>query len=150
MSDAAKTTGGTMDRRTFLVGAASVAVAGATAGAIAGPAAADDLSQTALPGEFGAAGSDFPKVGGNLANQNHSTLDQITNRNAGRLGGAWHVNLEGGDTSEAQQSTIVAEDGVLYVQTTQQNVFAVDGRTGAISTPARTPASRSVRIARKR
>ena len=27
---------------------------------------------------------------------------------------------------------MVAQDGVLYVQTTQQNVFAVNGRTGAI------------------
>jgi PQQ-dependent dehydrogenase (methanol/ethanol family) len=133
MSDAAETTSaaGGIDRRTFLMGAASVAVAGAAAGAIAVPAAADDLAQPSQPDEFGVAGSDFPKVGGNLANLNHSTLDQITNRNVGRLGGAWHVNLEGGDQSEAQQSTIVAQDGVLYVQTSQQNVFAVDGRTGA-------------------
>ncbi|MEV5897589.1 hypothetical protein [Nonomuraea fuscirosea] len=37
------------------------------------------------------------------------------------LGGAWHVNLEDGSTSSAQQSTRVVEHGVLYVQTTQQN-----------------------------
>jgi PQQ-dependent dehydrogenase (methanol/ethanol family) len=120
-----------IDRRRFLVGAATAAAATAAAGAIAVPAAAEESSAPPQPAGFGAAGRDFPQVGGNLANHNHSTLREITRHNVGKLGGAWHVHLEGGDTSEAQQSTIVAEDGVLYVQTSQQNVLAVDGRTGA-------------------
>lgn len=49
-----------------------------------------------------------------------------------QLGGAWHINLEGGDTGRAQQCAVVAQDGVLYVATTQQNIFAVNGRTGAV------------------
>src|SRR2546421_12550734 len=56
----------------------------------------------------------------------------MTRDNASRLSGAWHVNWEGGDTSKNQQYTIVAQNGILYVQTTQQHVFAVDGKTGTI------------------
>src|SRR5437899_2487222 len=113
-----------IDRRQFLVGAAATAAASAAAGTLTVPAAADENTTPAQPAGFGVAGRDFPQVGGNLANHNHSTLDQITRRSAGRLGGAWHVHLEGGDQSAPQQSTVVAQDGVLYVQTTQQNVFA--------------------------
>jgi alcohol dehydrogenase (cytochrome c) len=125
-----------MDRRRFLAGAATTGSAAAI-GAVVGASGADAdpglaLPVPAQPAAFGTAGKDFPKVGANLANQNYSTLRQITRHTIGRLGGAWHVNLEGGDTSAAQQSTVVAQDGVLYVQTSQQNVFAVDGRTGTI------------------
>ncbi|GLW31038.1 PQQ-binding-like beta-propeller repeat protein [Actinoplanes regularis] len=116
-----------MERRKFL--------AGATAGAVGlgVPALTDDA--TVVPRQspaFGRPGKDFPKVCGDLGNTNHSNLSRITRRNVGRLGGAWHVNLEGGSTAQHQQSTPVVRDGVLYVQTTQQNVFAVDGRNGAI------------------
>ncbi|WP_433170465.1 PQQ-binding-like beta-propeller repeat protein [Actinoallomurus sp. CA-150999] len=118
-------------RRNFLTGA--VGMGGALA--LTGPARPADAEIPVIPRQpagLGAAGTDYPKVGGDLGNQNHSALRQINRTNVPRLGGAWHVNLEGGSTSAPQQSTIVAQDGVLYVQTTQQNVFAVDGRTGAI------------------
>ncbi|MFD0533357.1 PQQ-binding-like beta-propeller repeat protein [Actinomadura luteofluorescens] len=129
-----------MERRNFLTGAAA-AVGGTMAFApLRAPEAQAQTagSRLALPvprqlAAFGPTGRDFPKVCGNLANQNHSTLRGIDRGNVRRLGGAWHVNLEGGSTSgRSQQSTIVAQDGVLYVQTAQQNVFAVDGRTGEV------------------
>ncbi|MDT7804668.1 MAG: hypothetical protein QOI78_8101, partial [Actinomycetota bacterium] len=119
-----------MDRRKFLSSAAGATVLGTVLGAQ--PALADAPDTPKQPASFGATGANFPKVGGDLGNQNHTPLKQINRRTLDRLGGAWHVNLEGGDASSAQQSTIVAQDGVLYVQTTQQNVFAVDGRTGAV------------------
>ena len=34
-------------------------------------------------------GRDFPKVGGNLGNQNFTSLDRIGHHNIHRLGGAW-------------------------------------------------------------
>jgi PQQ-dependent dehydrogenase (methanol/ethanol family) len=77
-------------------------------------------------------GSDFPKVGGNYGNQNFSSLSQITPQNVTRLGGAWHVHLEGGSRQFEQQDSVIAVDGVLYVETSQGNVFAVDGRNGRI------------------
>src|SRR5450631_1582017 len=77
-------------------------------------------------------GKDFPKVGGNLGNQNYSSLSTIRKANIAQLGGAWHDNLEGGSTEQFQQATVVAVGGVLYVETTQGNVVAVYGKTGEI------------------
>jgi PQQ-dependent dehydrogenase (methanol/ethanol family) len=112
-----------VERRKFLAGAAAITSA---------PALGTEIEAAPPPQPFGRPGRDFPKVCGDLGNTNHSNLSRINRRNVQRLGGAWHVNLEGGSTSQAQQSTAVVQDGILYVQTTQQNVFAVDGRTGAI------------------
>src|SRR4051812_40460515 len=120
--------GVSMDRRRFLAAAG----AGAATVVAGEPALAAGTPAPKQPSAFRPPGRDFPKVCGDLGNQNHSPLDQIHRRNIGRLGGAWHVNLEGGSTEQPQQSTAVVQDGVLYVQTSQQNVFAVDGRTGAI------------------
>ena len=71
-------------------------------------------------------------MGGDLGNKNYSTLSQINGGSVQRLAGAWHTQLEGGSTAFYQESTVVAQAGVLYVQTTQQNVFAVNGKTGAV------------------
>lgn len=127
-----------MDRRQFLTRAA-VATTGAV---VTDPVTAARAQAAAQPGlalpvplqptRLAAAGKDFPKVGGDLGNKNYSELRQITRSNVRRLAGAWHARLEGGSTAFYQESTVVAQDGVLYVQTTQQNVAAVDGRTGAV------------------
>jgi len=76
--------------------------------------------------------ADFPKVGGNLGNQNYSSLQQINAANIAELGAAWRTNLESGATDQFQQSTAVVVDGVLYVETSQGNVHAVQGDTGVI------------------
>ncbi len=126
-----------MERRRFLTGAATAGVAVAAA-AHSGPATAAGagpglaLPVPPQPHGLAAPGADWPKVGGDLGNKNYSTLDRISRRNVSRLGGAWHTHLEGGDASTWQQSTCVVQDGVLYVQSTQQNVLAVDGRTGSV------------------
>jgi glucose dehydrogenase/plastocyanin len=73
---------------------------------------------------------DFPKVGGDYGNDNYSSLGQINRGNISQLGAAWHANLEGGSTDQYQQATVVAVDGVLYIETTQGHVFAIDGKTG--------------------
>jgi len=75
---------------------------------------------------------DFPKVGGNLGNQNYSSLAQIDIANVSQLGAHWLTNLEPGSAQSFQQSTAVAVDGVLFVETTQGNVFAVHGDSGKI------------------
>lgn len=130
-----------MERRSFLLTAAAGSAATVSSLAPTAEAAskgAPDASLgLALPvppqsAALGTAGANWSKVGGNYGNQNHSTLQDITPQNIKRLGGAWHINLEGGATSAYQQCTIVVQDGVLYVETTQQNVFAVNGRTGEV------------------
>ena len=73
---------------------------------------------------------DFPKVGGNLGNQNFTALAKLGHHNIHRLGGAWLNRIEGGITTGTNQSTAVAVDGVLYIESAFGNVFAVDGRTG--------------------
>lgn len=77
-------------------------------------------------------GRDFPMVGGNLGNTRFSELDGIHTENVKKLGGAWHANLEGGAMAGNQQSTPIVVDGVLYVQTAQQNIFALNAATGEI------------------
>lgn len=76
------------------------------------------------------AARDFPKVGGNYGNDNYSSLSQINRSNIQQLGAAWHNNLENGSRDAFQQATLVAVEGVLYMETTQGNVFAIDGRNG--------------------
>ena len=75
-------------------------------------------------------GRDFPKVGGNYGNQNYSALHDIDRGSVRRLGGAWVNRIEGGLTTGTNQSTAVAVDGVLYIESALGNVVAVDGRTG--------------------
>ncbi|HWM01800.1 MAG TPA: PQQ-binding-like beta-propeller repeat protein [Actinophytocola sp.] len=84
-----------------------------------------DLSSFDVPGD-----ADFPKVSGNLGNQNYTSLDGVHRGNVRNLGGAWYNRVEGGLEAVDSQSTAVAVDGVLYVESAQGNVFAVDGATG--------------------
>ncbi|WP_220447210.1 outer membrane protein assembly factor BamB family protein [Nonomuraea deserti] len=105
-------------RRELLAGAvAAVALAGAGQG----PASATT----------GRAERNFPKVGGNLGNQSYTGLRDVHRGNVRRLRGAWLNNIEGGLTAGNSQSTAVAVDGVLYIESALGNVVAVDGRTGA-------------------
>ena len=99
-----------------------------SAGVIAAPsvafAAAADLSSCCTPGD-----KDFPKVGGNLGNQNYSSLKQVTRSNVRTLGGAWLTHVNGG-VPDDNQSTPIVVDGVIYVES-NGNVIAIDGKTGA-------------------
>lgn len=104
---------------------ALLALAGALAIPSAAFAAAVDLNNCCTPGD-----QDFPKVAGNLGNQNYSGLRQITRLNVKNLGGAWLTHLNGGVGAD-NQSTPVAVDGVLYAEQSG-NVIAIKGDTGAI------------------
>ncbi len=88
-------------------------------------APAADLSDCCTAGD-----KDFPKVGGNLGNQNYSSLRKIDKSAIGRLGGAWVNQIEGGMTTGNNQSTTVVVDGVIYLESAHGNVIAVDGKTG--------------------
>lgn len=86
---------------------------------------ASDLSNCCTAGD-----KDFPKVGGNLGNQNYSSLHKINKGLVGQLGGAWVNQIEGGMTTGTNQSTTVVVDGVIYIESALGNVIAVDGKTG--------------------
>jgi alcohol dehydrogenase (cytochrome c) len=100
----------------------------------AAPAAAVDLAGCCTAGD-----KDFPKVGGNLGNQNYSTLRQINKGLVKQLGGAWVNNIEGGLKSGTNQSTTVVVDGVIYIESALGNVIAADGKTGVTKWKWTTP-----------
>jgi PQQ-dependent dehydrogenase (methanol/ethanol family) len=87
----------------------------------------------AQPGECcGPTGNDVPKVGGDYGDQDYSSLSQVTPRNVHALAGAWLDHLEISATGAAQESTPVAVGGILYLQTGQGDIFAVNGATGHV------------------
>jgi PQQ-dependent dehydrogenase (methanol/ethanol family) len=86
---------------------------------------ASDLADCCTSGDH-----DFPKVGGNLGNQNYSSLRQINRDRIRKLGAGWHNNIEGGLTTGTNQSTPIVLDGVIYIESALANVIAVDGKTG--------------------
>ncbi|PZF85619.1 dehydrogenase [Jiangella anatolica] len=79
-------------------------------------------------------GADMPTVGGNLGNQHYSGLTQITQHNLDRLGPAWrtHVSaVEPATDDVGQQTTPIVAEGVIYLDTPNGQVIAVDGKTGS-------------------
>jgi alcohol dehydrogenase (cytochrome c) len=91
-------------------------------GANVSAAALDDCC---TPGD-----KDFPKVGGNLGNQNYSDLTKINQGTVKKLGGAWLNRIEGGINTGENQSTPVVMDGVIYIESALGAVHAVDAKTG--------------------
>ena len=89
-------------------------------------------AQIASPACCQPAAIDFPKVGGNLGNQSFSALRQLSPANLRQLGAVWTQELSMGEAAQFQQSSLVVVGGVLFIETTQGDVFAVDGKTGAI------------------
>src|SRR3954466_2765317 len=89
-----------------------------------------NVSAAALDDCCTAGDKDFPKVGGNLGNQNYSDLSNINQGTVKQLGGAWLNHIEGGITTGDNQSTPVVLDGVIYVESALGAVVAVDGKTG--------------------
>jgi quinohemoprotein ethanol dehydrogenase len=76
-------------------------------------------------------GANWITYGGALSNQRYSTLDQINTGNVGTLRGAWLTRL-----GSARGSKYIFEadplviDGVMYIPTGNDDIFALDGKTG--------------------
>jgi quinohemoprotein ethanol dehydrogenase len=76
----------------------------------------------------------WPTNGGNLSNQRYSPLTEINRGNVARLKGVWRTQLRGSGlgpqySNEAQPLVF---DGVIYVVTGADDVFAVAVETGSI------------------
>ena len=70
--------------------------------------------------------------GGNILNQRYSPLNQINTDNVAQLKGVWQVHLNGSGvgppySGEAQP---IVHEGVMYVITGANDVFAIDVETG--------------------
>ncbi len=79
-----------------------------------------------------ATAADVPKLGGDYGDQDYSSLAQIGSRNIGTLRGTWVDHFAEAASDPAQESTPVAVGGDLYLQTSQGQVLAVNGATGAV------------------
>jgi len=79
-------------------------------------------------------GKDWVTNGGNLTNQRYSALKQIDTTNVKQLKGAWMTRLKGsgfGGKYSFEASPLV-KDGIMYVVTGNEDVFALNAKTGEI------------------
>ena len=76
--------------------------------------------------------SDWPYYGNDLGNMRYVDLDDINPGNVAQLSPAWifHTGVFGPKTSFESQPIIV--DGVLYVSSPHNHVYALDAATGAL------------------
>src|ERR1700755_1030725 len=79
-------------------------------------------------------GKDWVTNGGNLTNQRYSTLKQIDTSNVKQLKGAWMTRLKGSGFGGkyAFEATPLVKDGIMYVVTGNDDVFALNAKTGEI------------------
>src|SRR5579872_4742837 len=84
-----------------------------------------DLQQTT------SGGNDWITYGGALNNERYSTLDQINTSNVSGLKGAWLTRLGSARGSKyIQEADPLVIDGVMYIPTGNDDIFALDGKTG--------------------
>jgi quinohemoprotein ethanol dehydrogenase len=77
------------------------------------------------------AGSDWITHGGALNNERYSSLDQINASNVAQLQGAWMTRLGSGRGSKYKfEADPVVVDGVMYIPTGNDDIFAMDAKTG--------------------
>jgi quinohemoprotein ethanol dehydrogenase len=71
--------------------------------------------------------------GGDWSNTRYSTLSQINRDNVKNLKGAWVTHLGSGiGPKYSMEATPIVKDGVMYVATGNDDVFALDAKTGAL------------------
>jgi quinohemoprotein ethanol dehydrogenase len=79
-------------------------------------------------------GKDWVTNGGNLTNQRYSTLKQIDTTNVKRFKGAWMTRLKGSGFGGkySGEATPLVKDGIMYMVTGNDDVFALNAKTGDI------------------
>src|SRR5215831_18963217 len=77
-------------------------------------------------------GKDWVTNGGNLTNQRYSTLMQVDTSNVKQLKGAWMARLKGSGLGGkySLEATPLVKDGIRYVVTGNDDVFALNAKTG--------------------
>jgi glucose dehydrogenase len=112
--------------KTVTVAAGQTAVEETTAISPAPAFSMDDLA--ALPTE------NWPTNGGSLANERYSPLDQIDTGNIAQVKGVWETHLDKSATAAkySAETQPVVWDGVIYISTGQDDVFAISADTGKI------------------
>jgi alcohol dehydrogenase (cytochrome c) len=77
-------------------------------------------------------GKDWVTNGGNLTNQRYSTLKQIDTSNVKQLKGSWMTRLKGSGFGGKYsfEATPLVKDGIMYIVTGNDDVFALNAKTG--------------------
>ena len=77
---------------------------------------------------------DWLTNGGDLFNRNFSALDEITTDNVNRLGPVWRTYLNGSGVAQkySGEAQPIVHDGVMYIITGADDVFALSIETGEI------------------
>jgi len=127
--------------RAVLLGfVAALAAAAILGGVMSGGASAISRASTITPAPaFTAAqltarpGNDWLTAGGDLTSQRFSSLNQITAANVSGLKQAWKTNLDGSGKAAkySQEATPIVHNGVIYIPTGNNDIFALDATTGA-------------------
>jgi quinohemoprotein ethanol dehydrogenase len=75
--------------------------------------------------------NDWITFGGALNNQRYSTLNQINTSNVSQLKGVWMTRLGSGRGSKYRfEADPVVVNGVMYIPTGNDDIFALDAKTG--------------------
>src|SRR6201987_901568 len=79
-------------------------------------------------------GKDWITNGGNMTNQRYSTLKQIDTDNVKQLKGAWMTRVKGSGLGGkySLEATPLVKDGTMYMVTGNDDVFALNAKTGEI------------------
>lgn len=100
----------------------------ATHGQEISPSPAFTAKQLSVPAEEG-----WITNGGTLSNQRYSPLNQINRDNVATLKGVWRAGLNSGlETRNNNQAQPMIYEGVVYIATGQDDVFAISVDTGEI------------------
>ena len=76
----------------------------------------------------GTTSADWPHYGGTQRFWRYSSLAQINAKNVSKLGVAWAFQT--GDYEGGFQATPIVVDGVMYVSTSRNHIYALDAATG--------------------
>ncbi len=91
------------------------------------------ISAQSIPDLRMPAGKEWTTIGGDWSNSRYSTLTQIDRANVKNLKGAWVTHLGSGLGSKySLEATPLVKDGVMYVSSGNDDVFALDAKTGAL------------------
>ena len=78
----------------------------------------------------GATGADWPSYGGSQAAWRYSGLDQVNRSNVHQLRPAWVFNTD--DYGDGLTSTPIVIDGVMYISTKSNWIYALDAASGEV------------------
>jgi alcohol dehydrogenase (cytochrome c) len=114
--------------------------AGLSAGVLFVASSAAQVGKTGTEGSFSAAlltaapTTDWPTNGGNLYNQRYSALTVVNRGNVSQLKGVWRTRLRGSGSAPQYSGFAqpIVSDGVAYVSTGADDVFALSVDSGEI------------------